>query len=81
MIYHFALGMDLISLQGINANSRTAADDTFKFSGTKVESNSVWYTKSGSDLLILGDVNGDKAADFEIQVAGVSALTANDFWL
>lgn len=81
VIYHFALGMDLISLQGVDANSRTAADDTFKFSGTKVQSNSVWYTKSGSDLLILGDVNGDKAADFEIQVAGVSALTANDFWL
>jgi serralysin len=31
--------------------------------------------------VVSGDVNGDKSADFKINVAGLSALSKGDFYL
>jgi len=36
---------------------------------------------SGSNWIVQGDVNGDKLADFAIQVTSASALVAGDFAL
>jgi hypothetical protein len=32
-------------------------------------------------LIVSGDVNGDRLADFDLQVVGVTTLTASDFLL
>ena len=36
---------------------------------------------SGDDLVVVGDINGDKLADFAILVQGLSGMTAADFAL
>ncbi|MBB3713933.1 Ca2+-binding RTX toxin-like protein, partial [Limimaricola variabilis] len=82
-IHDLVSGIDLIDLSGIDANTRTmaAGDQAFLFSHTSAQAHSVWHAKSGSDLLLRGDVNGDRTPDFEIRLANVSALTAGDFVL
>ncbi|MBB3713932.1 Ca2+-binding RTX toxin-like protein, partial [Limimaricola variabilis] len=82
-IHDFVSGIDLIDLSGIDANTRATAagDQAFLFSYTTAQAHSVWYTKSGSDLTLRGDVNGDKTADFEIRLADISALAIGDLVL
>ena len=80
-IFDFAAGRDHIDVRGIDANTATAGDQAFTFSGTTAAANSVWYQNSGANILVRGDNNGDGQADFEIQVNDTSSLTANDFWL
>lgn len=82
-IHDFVSGIDLIDLSGIDANTRATAagDQAFLFSYTTAQAHSVWYTKSGSDLTLRGDVNGDKTADFEIRLADLSALAIGDLVL
>jgi hypothetical protein len=36
---------------------------------------------AGSDIRILGDVDGDRAPDFEIMVKGIAELGVGDFIL
>jgi hypothetical protein len=40
---------------------------------------SVWTVKSGTDLLVRGDVSGDRSADFEILLTDIASLAASDF--
>lgn len=80
-IYNFVTGKDDIDLSGIDANSRLGSDQAFKFGGTTKIANGVWYEKSGSDLLVHADINGDKVSDMDIQLVGVSKIVATDFVL
>ena len=80
-IYNFKSGIDDVDLRTIDANMRSAGDQAFKFGGTSKTAYGVWYTKSGSDVMVYGDVNGDKVADFEIQLVGVSKLVSGDLVL
>ncbi|MDG5489265.1 right-handed parallel beta-helix repeat-containing protein [Sphingomonas sp. BGYR3] len=75
---------DIINLALMDANTRTSANDTFRFIGTSS------FTKKAGELRtevvngsthVYGDVNGDGVADFTIIVDGVTDLTARDFWL
>lgn len=82
-IHDFVSGIDLIDLGGIDANTKATAegDQAFLFSYTTAQAHSVWYARSGSDLTLRGDVNGDRTPDFEIRLAEASALTVGDFVL
>jgi Ca2+-binding RTX toxin-like protein len=76
---------DKIDLSQIDADGHAANGDTAfhflggsPFSGAGAE---IRVTAEGPDLLVQGDVNGDKVADFAILAQGTIALTAADFVL
>src|SRR5690606_14855229 len=90
VITDFEVGKDVIQLSNIDANSTTAAHDSFKFragpsqtfDGTK--GRLIWYKENLSGTandktIIMGDVNGDKIADFHIELTGLINLTVDDF--
>ena len=72
--------LDKIDLSAIDANSNTAINDAFTFatSFTGVAGQVVYDANTFS---ILADTNGDSAADFFINIWGVSTLVASDFVL
>ncbi len=80
-ILDFRAGVDDIDLHDIDANMRSAGNQTFDFSGKTAAAHSVWYVKTGANLIVRADVNGDRVADLEIAVLGQNALSAGDFLL
>ncbi|MCG7393509.1 hypothetical protein MHY87_11385 [Microvirga sp. ACRRW] len=78
---------DKIDLKAIDANTQKAGNQAFTFIGTKA------FTKAGQlryetddfngrpGKTLLGDVNGDGKADFEIFVAGNIKFQTGDFYL
>jgi Ca2+-binding RTX toxin-like protein len=86
VILDFAKGADLIDLSGIDANSRIAGDQAFTLlalPGAAFTSvaGQLRYDFVGGNTLISGDINGDRVADFQIQLSGVVILGASDFVL
>jgi Ca2+-binding RTX toxin-like protein len=74
---------DRIVLSDIDAK-RGGADNAFKFIGKQGfhdKAGELHFVNKGGYLLVEGDVNGDGRADFQIEVHGVTALTAGDFAL
>ncbi|MEN2979682.1 calcium-binding protein [Tistrella arctica] len=76
---------DRLDLSGIDTNPATIADDGFSFidgsgfSGTTAE---IRVQSAAGRLVVLGDANGDGAADIEINLIGFTGtLTAADFIL
>lgn len=75
---------DRINLTAIDANSATAGDDAFTFIGAALFSNVAGQLRIqtvGADLQVLGDVDGDGAADFAITLTSLATLTAAEFGL
>ena len=73
---------DKIDLSGIDANSKLAGDQAFKFIGSKSFSGAAGELRLDSTNHILyGNVNSDKVPDFAIQLNGVSSLVVGDFVL
>ena len=69
---------DEIDLSGIDANAGAAGNQAFAFIGSKGFSGKegeLQYKKG----IVAGDVNGDKAADFHIEIANHHGLAASDF--
>lgn len=81
VIENFTRALDDIDLTTIDANTSTATNDAFLFRGTTSAAYSVWYAVSGSSIIVRGDVNGNRVADFEIQVMGITSIAAGDFQL
>ena len=83
-IQDFAVGLDRVDLRAIDANSVVAGDQAFqwlgmvKFTGTAGE---LRFIHSGSSTIVQGDVDGDRASDFGILLAGTLVLSAADFLL
>ena len=79
-IRDFRRGSDHIDLRSIDANTKIAGDQAFIFIGKNA-----FHGKAGelrfADGVAAGDTNGDKIADFGINVAGLSALSKGDFYL
>lgn len=80
-IFDFRSGVDDIDLRAIDANEDRRGNQVFDFNGRQADDYSVWFVKSGANVIVRGDNDGDARADFEILVAGVSRLTADDFLL
>src|SRR5262249_4039710 len=85
-------GGDLIDLSTIDANGATSGSPKFKFVSkdgatfTGVKGQVVWNQQdhaggSNDRTIIAGDLNGDRKADFQIELTGLKALTAGDFIL
>ncbi|MDB5658051.1 MAG: hypothetical protein JWS10_666 [Cypionkella sp.] len=82
MVYNFTRGSDDIDLRTIDARFSTAStNDTFLFNGKASQAHSVWFIVEGGNVVVRGDVSGDKIADFEIQINGITTLNGSDFLL
>ena len=82
-IRDFVSGMDRIDLSAIDARAGTGANDAFTFIGAAAftgQAGQLRYDLAGKTMHIMGDVDGDGRADFEI-VAAAPILLATDFIL
>ena len=69
---------DEIDLSGIDANAKAAGNQAFAFIGSKAFSGKAGELQYKNGI-VAGDVNGDKAADFHIEIANHHGLAAGDF--
>lgn len=78
-------GGDIIDLSGIDANSAGGStNDTFVYRGTSAftgVAGELRFTTSGGNGSLLGDVDGDSKADFQISLTGVTSLTSKNLVL
>jgi Ca2+-binding RTX toxin-like protein len=73
---------DKMDLSSIDANSKLAGDQAFKFIGSKSFSGSAGEVRFDSvNKILYGNVNSDKTPDFAIQLNGVKSLVIDDFVL
>lgn len=75
---------DLINLYLIDAREDIAGNQVFQFIGSGAftgQEGQLRTMASGGSTFVYGDTNGDKVADFGIQLTGVAVLTAGDFIL
>ena len=76
----FVRGQDHIDLRSIDANTKVSGNQAFKFIGKAAFSGKAGELGFSGGVLS-GDLNGDKAADFQVKVAGLSTLAKGDFYL
>jgi Ca2+-binding RTX toxin-like protein len=90
IITDFQKGLDDIDVSGIDANSARGGDQGFRFIGTQDfrgregELRYQTFDQAGTAndfTLVSGDVNGDRIADFEIEIVGILQLTSAEFLL
>jgi Ca2+-binding RTX toxin-like protein len=75
---------DRIDLSQIDAKSSTGGDDSFTFIGTSAfdgHAGELRYQISHGNTFVAGDVDGDKHADFQIELTGDIHLVKTDFML
>jgi len=77
---------DRIDLHVIDANTKIAGNQAFTFQAAAGAhftgaAGQLHYFYSGTNTIVEGDINGDKVADFQIQLTGHQVLTAADFVL
>lgn len=86
IIMDFEIG-DIISLRDIDANTRISGNQDFTFIGNEAFKSGVAGTVRWDHKIVLGstvvqvDVNGDRRADFEIEIKGKFNLNDLDFLL
>jgi Ca2+-binding RTX toxin-like protein len=77
---------DRVDLSTIDSNTKLAGNQAFAFLAAKGAAftgvaGQLHYIAQGVNTVIEGDINGDKIADFQIQLNGIKVLTAADFVL
>ncbi|WP_424138253.1 M10 family metallopeptidase C-terminal domain-containing protein [Roseomonas chloroacetimidivorans] len=75
---------DTIDLSAIDAQASDDGDQAFAFIGSEAftgEAGELHVVRDGDYFIAEGDVDGDKAADFQIALAGNPSLAASDFIL
>jgi serralysin len=80
IVCDFTPGSDRIDLRSIDANTGLSGDQAFSYIGGKALSGTACQL-SFRDGILSGDVNGNGAADFQIQILSVSSLSGSDFLL
>lgn len=83
-ITDFLRGADRIDLTAIDALAKTTVDDAFKYIGSRAfngQGGQLRAVTYDDGVLVMGDVNGDRVADFSILVHNVAKLAASDFFL
>jgi len=85
VVLDFVRGSDKIDLSGIDAkSSTTSTNEAFTFIGESSfhgVSGELRFVDGGSYAVVQGDVNGDRVADFEVKLDGVTNLSSTDFVL
>jgi Ca2+-binding RTX toxin-like protein len=84
VITDFKVGDDIIDLSQIDAKPSTAADDAFSWIGTSAFTGSagqLHYVSQHGATIVEGDIDGDRHADFQIELTGRIILSALDFHL
>ena len=82
IVVDFLSGNDRIDLSPIDADSRTAGDDSFHWIGSAAFSGAAGEVRGeviGANLHIFADANADMVADFEIVLANQTAIAPSDF--
>jgi Ca2+-binding RTX toxin-like protein len=85
LITDFTSGQDKIDLSKVDANSLTpTTNEAFQFIGSNAFSGvpgQLHYVLDSvhHSTLVEGDLNGDKAADFQLELSGSHYLTPSDF--
>jgi Peptidase M10 serralysin C terminal len=81
VITDFEIGVDIIDLSAIDANSKHAGHDDFSFISFQHFHNAgeLRESFSGGSTILSGDVNGDGKADFSILLIGHHLLHTGDF--
>ncbi len=84
LISDFTPGTDQVDLTGIDANSGVSGINAFRFLDTAAFDGTVGalhtvYDAGHNVTVLEGDVNGDRVADFGIELAGNQTLTMADF--
>ena len=77
-------GDDLIDLRSIDANTELSGDQAFTYRGFgnfTGDAGELRLARSGSDIFLYADVNGDRTADFSIHFDNLSDLYKSDFLL
>lgn len=83
-ITDFRHGQDKIDVSALDANTRTAIDDGFRFigkSGFTRNPGQIHYSYSGNTTVVTAEMNGDGKADFKVVLSGHIHLTVGDFIL
>jgi serralysin len=83
LITDFTSGVDLIDLSAIDAIAASSSYDLFRFLGTSAFDGSAgeldyFYNSSLGVTVLQGDTNGDRVADFAIDLSGNVTISAND---
>lgn len=85
IIFDFQEGLDRISIVSFDGDLARDGNQAFKFDGTgALKANGlgqVNYEQVGGRTIVNFDVDGNGAADFQIDLVGTHALTAADFIL
>jgi Ca2+-binding RTX toxin-like protein len=81
VIEQFGRGDDHVVLRGIDARPDTAENDAFAWSGKTSAAYSVWWVATASGVVLRGDIDGNRTADFEIFLKGLEGLSSGDVFL
>jgi len=75
--------VDKLDLMGLDADTGVAGNQAFRWVGTAALSGpgEVGFFTSGGTTIIRASNDADAASEFEIQLTGIKALTAVDFYL
>lgn len=83
-ITDFVAGTDRLDVSGVDAKVNVRGEQAFAFIGTAAFSGAAGelrYEVSGGVTHVYGDYNGDRAADFQVDLTGALTLAASDFVL
>ena len=75
---------DVINLATIDADTGTGGDQAFSFIGNAAFTSAAGelrFATNGTDGFVLGDVDGDGVHDLNIELLGITSMTAGDFIL
>ncbi len=79
LIRDFHRGQDRIDLRTIDANATLKGNQAFTFIGQAAFDGHAGQLRFAAGLLA-GDVNGDRVADLQVKVAGLSVMAKSDFY-
>jgi hypothetical protein len=82
-IVGFEAGLDVIDLTRIDANTLVTGNQAFTWRGTAAFTGVAGQLRvqTGANSVLQGDVNGDRVADFEVQLNGIANISVNDILL
>ena len=92
VITDFTRGQDVFNFAAIDANPSVAGDQAFSFlvaqgaafTGARGQIRWVQENPAGAvndKTIVMGDLNGDRVADFHVELTGLINLGASDFAL